>query len=225
MATSLSQTLIRKLKTQHLTSSPCRFLVRHQSSQSGNNNNNPIVIIGDQQQQLDFETFTVQRIEDAIHGIIVKRSAPDWLPFRPGYSYWVPPRRDSYGIAELVHTFSNNLGHDELMSLTTSRGWPSSTLFDNGTAHGNTPPPLIYCFCVFLIPTNYPHILNSSFNFLLVHLYLFPRNQTPQMLLVLLTTWFQIILGKRALMTVLDNDHHVYQELLEQTMIKLRKYK
>lgn len=145
MATSsLTRTLIRNLKTRNLTSPP-RFLLtslRHQSSQSGNNNN-PIVIIGggdQQQQQLDFESFTVQRIEDAIHGIIVKRSAPDWLPFRPGYSYWVPPRRDSYGIAELVHTFSNNLGDDEVMSLTTSRGWPSSTLFENGNgtaADGN----------------------------------------------------------------------------------------
>lgn len=142
MATCLTQTLIRKLKTHHLTS-PCRFLpsIRHQSSQSGNNNNNnSVFIIGggvDQQQQLDLETFSVQRIEDAIHGIIVKRSAPDWLPFRPGYSYWVPPRRDSYGIADLVNTLSNNLADDEVMSLTTSRGWPSSTLFDNGTAHGN----------------------------------------------------------------------------------------
>lgn len=81
---------------------------------------------------MEFETLTVQRIEDAIHGIIVKRSAPDWLPFRPGYSYWVPPRRDSYGIAELVHTFSNNLTDDEVMSLTTSRGWPSSTVFSTG---------------------------------------------------------------------------------------------
>ncbi|XP_017255530.1 uncharacterized protein LOC108225215 [Daucus carota subsp. sativus] len=126
MATSLTKTLARKL------TSPRRFLtaLRHQSSQSGNNN--PIVIIGEQQQQVEFETLTVQRIEDAIHGIIVKRSAPDWLPFRPGYSYWVPPRRDSYGIAELVHTFSNNLTDDEVMSLTTSRGWPSSTVFSTG---------------------------------------------------------------------------------------------
>ncbi|KAL8098735.1 uncharacterized protein LOC141687395 [Apium graveolens] len=132
MATSLSQTLIRKLKAHHLTSSS-RFLtsIRHQSSQSGNNNSVFIIGGGDQQQQqLDFEAFSVQRIEDAIHGIIVKRSAPDWLPFRPGYSYWVPPRRDSYGIADLVNTLSNNLADDEVMSLTTSRGWPSSTLFD-----------------------------------------------------------------------------------------------
>lgn len=142
MATSLTQTLIRKLNTRRLTSSS-RFLlssIRRQSSQSGNNNNNSVVIIGggdQQQQQLDLETFSVQRIEDAIHGIIVKRSAPDWLPFRPGYSYWVPPRRESYGIAELVNTLSNNLGDDEVMSLTTSRGWPSSTLFANGPAHGN----------------------------------------------------------------------------------------
>ncbi|GFP93984.1 hypothetical protein PHJA_001542800 [Phtheirospermum japonicum] len=34
----------------------------------------------------------IKRIEDAIHNIIVRRSAPDWLPFLPGSSYWVPPR-------------------------------------------------------------------------------------------------------------------------------------
>ncbi|KAJ8557782.1 hypothetical protein K7X08_004548 [Anisodus acutangulus] len=49
------------------------------------------------------EALAVQRIEETIHRIIVRRSAPDWLPFCPGASYWVPPRRSSYGIADVVH--------------------------------------------------------------------------------------------------------------------------
>ncbi|OIT02709.1 PREDICTED: uncharacterized protein LOC109227351 [Nicotiana attenuata] len=77
------------------------------------------------------EAVAVQRIEDAIHRIIVRRSAPDWLPFCPGASYWVPPRRSSYGVADLVHKLSNTLSEEETMSLATFRGWPSSTFYLN----------------------------------------------------------------------------------------------
>ncbi|CAH9088742.1 unnamed protein product [Cuscuta europaea] len=81
----------------------------------------------------DAEAIAVQRIEDAIHRIIVRRSAPDWLPFVPGASYWVPPRHGSYGIAEIVQKLSNSLSEDEVMSFTTDRGWPSSSYFVNVT--------------------------------------------------------------------------------------------
>ncbi|XP_060172177.1 uncharacterized protein LOC132603233 isoform X2 [Lycium barbarum] len=33
----------------------------------------------------------MRKLEKVIHSVIVRRSAPDWLPFMPGYSYWVPP--------------------------------------------------------------------------------------------------------------------------------------
>ncbi|OIS97021.1 PREDICTED: uncharacterized protein LOC109234353 [Nicotiana attenuata] len=33
----------------------------------------------------------IRKLEEVIHSVIVRRSAPDWLPFLPGYSYWVPP--------------------------------------------------------------------------------------------------------------------------------------
>ncbi|KAF3634738.1 hypothetical protein P3S67_010052 [Capsicum chacoense] len=75
------------------------------------------------------EALAVQRIEDAIHRIIVKRSAPDWLPFYPGASYWVPPRRSSYGVADLVQKLANTLSEEEIMSLATFRGWPSSNFY------------------------------------------------------------------------------------------------
>ncbi|EPS72062.1 hypothetical protein M569_02702, partial [Genlisea aurea] len=39
----------------------------------------------------------ISRLEDAIHGIIVRRAAPDWLPFLPGFSYWMPRRRSRHG--------------------------------------------------------------------------------------------------------------------------------
>ena len=48
------------------------------------------------------------KLEDAIHRIIVRRSAPDWLPFLPGSSYWVPPPRSrDYGLNQLVEKLAN----------------------------------------------------------------------------------------------------------------------
>lgn len=82
----------------------------------------------------DSETLAVQSIEDAIHRIIERRSAPDWLPFVPGSSYWVPPRKPSYGIADLVEKLANSLTDEEVMSLATTRGWPSSSFFVNDTS-------------------------------------------------------------------------------------------
>ncbi|KAI3455736.1 hypothetical protein Pfo_012399, partial [Paulownia fortunei] len=72
------------------------------------------------------EAKSVQKIEDVIHSIIVKRSKPDWLPFVPGASYWAPPRRNSYGVAEIVHKLGNALTDEEYLSLITLQGWPSS---------------------------------------------------------------------------------------------------
>ncbi|VFQ83704.1 unnamed protein product [Cuscuta campestris] len=88
----------------------------------------------------DAEAIAVQRIEDAIHRIIVLKSAPDWLPFVPGASYWVPPRRGSYGIAKIVHKLSNSLSEEEVMSLTSDRGWPSSSFYvdEKEAAHNCT---------------------------------------------------------------------------------------
>ncbi|KAG8373964.1 hypothetical protein BUALT_Bualt11G0080800 [Buddleja alternifolia] len=95
----------------------------------------------------DVITFGIKRLEDAIHRIIVRRAAPDWLPFRPGYSYWVPPRasavRDhsagsmievlgnlsSAGMAMNGGSENDLLSEDEDMAFTSTKGWPSSAFF------------------------------------------------------------------------------------------------
>ncbi|XP_047336951.1 uncharacterized protein LOC124940472 [Impatiens glandulifera] len=77
----------------------------------------------------DVEAMDMRRLDDVIHGIIVKRAAPDWLPFMPGYSYWVPPIHRPSGIVEIIRRLTNPLTDDESMSLSSSRGWPSSTYF------------------------------------------------------------------------------------------------
>ncbi|KAI3772133.1 hypothetical protein L6452_03308 [Arctium lappa] len=83
------------------------------------------------------EVVGLKKLEDVIHNIIVRQSTPDWLPFIPGSSYWVPPRRhrpESHGIVEVLAKFTNPLTEDESMSLNSSRGWPSSAYFLEGTS-------------------------------------------------------------------------------------------
>lgn len=65
----------------------------------------------------------------------MRRAAPDWLPFLPGSSYWVPPPRSasgSLGIAHLVEKLANPLSDEESLSTSTVRGWPSSDYFVEG---------------------------------------------------------------------------------------------
>ncbi|KAL8458879.1 hypothetical protein ACS0TY_036398 [Phlomoides rotata] len=79
--------------------------------------------------RLSADAKAVEKIEDVIHTYIVKRSKPDWLPFVPGASYWVPPRRPSYGVAEFVNSLANALTDEEHLSLTSFQGWPSSAFY------------------------------------------------------------------------------------------------
>uniref|UniRef100_A0A7N0ZZR0 Uncharacterized protein n=1 Tax=Kalanchoe fedtschenkoi TaxID=63787 RepID=A0A7N0ZZR0_KALFE len=77
--------------------------------------------------------FTV--FEDLIHGMIVQRCEPAWLPFVPGSSFWVPPRPQSGTFVRAVEKFSevtHSLSDEETMALTTMRGWPSSAFFLHG---------------------------------------------------------------------------------------------
>ncbi|XP_052175686.1 uncharacterized protein LOC127790295 isoform X3 [Diospyros lotus] len=145
---SLHQTLIRTSSSSSFSSPSqpnrfvfatanygCAYAIRTHSNQSGSSSPrlaDPDVAesSSDAEQR---EALAVQRIEDAIHRIIVRRSAPDWLPFVPGSSYWVPPRRRSYGIADLVEKLADTLSDEEVMSLATARGWPSSAFFLSDT--------------------------------------------------------------------------------------------
>ncbi|ERN12471.1 hypothetical protein AMTR_s00025p00162300 [Amborella trichopoda] len=77
----------------------------------------------------EVEILGFKKLEDAIHGIIVRRSAPSWLPFLPGSSYWVPPRKKQLSVVELVGRLANPMTEEETMSFTTARGWPSSSYF------------------------------------------------------------------------------------------------
>lgn len=76
----------------------------------------------------------LRNLEDAIQRILVRRSAPDWLPFVPGASYWVPLPSTSHlpPIANVLHNLANPLSPEQSLSTTTVRGWPSSHYFIHG---------------------------------------------------------------------------------------------
>ena len=71
----------------------------------------------------------LRRLEDAIHGVLVRRAAPDWLPFVPGASYWVA---DLLGAAVYTARGAPAMTAEEAMSFTTVRGWPSAAYFVEG---------------------------------------------------------------------------------------------
>ncbi|XP_022721369.1 uncharacterized protein LOC111278895 [Durio zibethinus] len=129
MAPFLSQTIMRLSPISKPRSSSYRLLsVRTQSTQPNHSDlSDPSSDSSSSSDQL------LRKLEDAIHRIIVRRSAPDWLPFLPGSSYWVPPSAaHSYGLAQLVEKLANPLTPEESMSTTTVRGWPSSDYFIKG---------------------------------------------------------------------------------------------
>ncbi|KAF4347563.1 hypothetical protein CsatB_021876 [Cannabis sativa] len=138
MARSVSQTLTLTLarhftpKSPHPSSSSILLSHRTQSSLPSQPNND-LTDINDASSSSSDPLLT--KLEDAIHRIIVRRSAPDWLPFRPGSSYWVPPPRSrKYGLTQLVEKLANPLTEEESMSTTTVRGWPSSDYFVQGAS-------------------------------------------------------------------------------------------
>ncbi len=82
----------------------------------------------------EFEALALKRLDDLIHGIIVQKSTPDWLPFVPGSSFWVPPRPGTSKVLDLVGKLADQLNPEQSLSLSTSRGWPCSSFFNNN--HG-----------------------------------------------------------------------------------------
>ncbi|KAJ1272658.1 hypothetical protein BS78_06G220300 [Paspalum vaginatum] len=80
----------------------------------------------------------MRRLEDAIHGVLVRRAAPDWLPFVPGASYWVPPMPRPLGVADLLSgtvyaaRAAAPMTEEEALSFTTVKGWPSAEYFVEG---------------------------------------------------------------------------------------------
>ncbi|GFP84941.1 hypothetical protein PHJA_000637900 [Phtheirospermum japonicum] len=99
MSRFLSQSLPRS--SPHYPAAALMSHHRHHSSKSRRTQVNEVTEIDQASSSLadpvgeaaaEIIALGIKRIEDALHNIIVHRSAPDWLPFLPGSSYWVPPR-------------------------------------------------------------------------------------------------------------------------------------
>ncbi|CAA3021814.1 Hypothetical predicted protein [Olea europaea subsp. europaea] len=154
MARILSQAL-RRANLNPVAAPRALITHRHCSDQSGKTEVEFIEVEVDQSssQEAASEVISsgIKRLEEAIHRIVVRRSAPDWLPFLPGYSYWVPPPnsngiiRHPQGLIEVVENLatvgilnrgkpSDFLTEDETMSFSSARGWPSSTYFIKGAS-------------------------------------------------------------------------------------------
>lgn len=112
-----------------LRSSPLLLSFRFGSSRSQRRQSQPQTVEMDVDPESEAEVAGLQRrLEDAIHGLIVRRSAPEWLPFLPGSSYWVP--QPSFRLVGRLAV--DPLSEEEVLSLTSVRGWPSSAYFIEG---------------------------------------------------------------------------------------------
>lgn len=143
MARLVYQTLVRSSSATKSWSFMCmspRILTTHRHGSNRSGKQQPQLIEVDLESSSsssDGEVLGIKKLEDVIHNIIVKRSAPDWLPFIPGSSYWVPPprtrRRRQGGVVDILGKLTNHsppgLSDEESLSLSTIHGWPSSSFY------------------------------------------------------------------------------------------------
>ncbi|TVU08438.1 hypothetical protein EJB05_41842 [Eragrostis curvula] len=83
-----------------------------------------------------------RRLEEAIDGAMARMAEPDWAPFRPGTSYFAPPRPAgaargllallSQGGGMELAPLRRGLSVDEVRAVASSRGYPCSTYFIDG---------------------------------------------------------------------------------------------
>ncbi|XP_023515837.1 uncharacterized protein LOC111779884 [Cucurbita pepo subsp. pepo] len=87
----------------------------------------------------DSEVLAIRKLDDFVERIIVERSTPDWVPFVPGSSFWVPPRRTKpRKVVDLFDKFVEPLSKEVSPSLANSRGWPCLDFFAKGSISGAT---------------------------------------------------------------------------------------
>ncbi|GKV00323.1 hypothetical protein SLEP1_g13031 [Rubroshorea leprosula] len=76
--------------------------------------------------ELDFSSPNeLKKMEETIQKLILHKATPDWLPFIPGASFWVPPSHGgSKKVVDLIDKISHRLPKEEEPSITTDQGWP-----------------------------------------------------------------------------------------------------
>lgn len=132
MARILSQTLIRESQALIHDAAPSsrspyfasRFInSRGQSKRPEKAQLVELDLGPEEQPESESGPASMRRLREAIHAVVIRRAAPDWLPFVPGSSYWIPPAPPRKASA---------MTEEEEMSLSSLRGWPSFSYFVEG---------------------------------------------------------------------------------------------
>lgn len=78
------------------------------------------------------EAAVLKNLNEFVRGIFVENLTPDWLPFAPGSSFWVPPHQNTaVKIASLVvDKVTDPLTEEEAFSLFSPYGSPCSSFFN-----------------------------------------------------------------------------------------------
>ncbi|KAL1335428.1 hypothetical protein HN51_064322 [Arachis hypogaea] len=150
MARFIGRTLLRQATGAHSLkdgSSAPRVAVTHQRHRSSQATKLKPQSSKKEKEGEEYDV-ALKLLDDHIHRILVKKATPDWLPFLPGSSFWVPPAPSASNVATFVHNFTNHLTNQHLqqkqlqkqpLSVSTIRGWPSSQHFfiqENASPHG-----------------------------------------------------------------------------------------
>jgi hypothetical protein len=62
-------------------------------------------------------------VEQVLHEFRIQKAAPDWLPFLPGGSFWVPPAEEEEDRKSYIPSF-DNATEGEVLALMMPMGWP-----------------------------------------------------------------------------------------------------
>ncbi|KAK4775175.1 hypothetical protein SAY86_010110 [Trapa natans] len=127
----LSRTLLRRS-----TIDPCTIIwpaLRHGSSRSGKFIEVDLESSPSTSSSSDgeVEVLKIQKLEEAIHALLVEKLTPDWLPFIPESSFWVPPRKRPVDLVGLVHKLMKPSIEEEALNFTSTRGWPALELLSS----------------------------------------------------------------------------------------------
>ncbi|CAN4112930.1 unnamed protein product [Withania somnifera] len=108
MARLLSNSQIRTLTRPAFSPPlPLTLPLRSKSNRSGDGSGetpDPQLIEIDLDSSSTGSDGGIRKLEEVIHSVIVRRSAPDWLPFLPGSSYWVPPPQPYVKVGGGIHS-------------------------------------------------------------------------------------------------------------------------
>ncbi|PKI46151.1 hypothetical protein CRG98_033484 [Punica granatum] len=130
--------ILSRILLRHSTVAPCAVVspaLRHRSSQSGklieiDLESSPSTS-SSSDGEIEVEVLKMRKLEEAIHALFVEKSTPDWLPFIPGSSFWVPPRKRKVDMADLFDKLWDPPREEETFRFANGRGWPMLEFFSS----------------------------------------------------------------------------------------------